>query len=284
MKGFIRGLLTIFIMISLIIFGLVNSIKEVMVDATEKTVKREIKTGVLDIVENYVQDTESVSEEVISKVEEEIDKNPNIKKLMDDYYDKIIGVLSGKEESIEIDAVKEIENLINDSEEILNDYGVTLTEEDKKEMLSVVSSSEVNTIVNDAIVDVKNNMSSDVKAVINTYAFLISGTFKIVLVAMVVVSLVFIALLKKSFYRWLTNLGIASLVSGVVVGVILPMIISVIIEGVASDGGLEVTTSSLNTYGYGLIILGVVAIIGNIIISKIENKRNMSDKEVEVAG
>ena len=240
MKGFIRGLLTIFIMISLIIFGLVNSIKEVMVDATEKTVKREIKTGVLDIVENYVQDTESVSEEVISKVEEEIDKNPNIKKLMDDYYDKI--------------------------------------------MLSVVSSSEVNTIVNDAIVDVKNNMSSDVKAVINTYAFLISGTFKIVLVAMVVVSLVFIALLKKSFYRWLTNLGIASLVSGVVVGVILPMIISVIIEGVASDGGLEVSTSSLNTYGYGLIILGVVAIIGNIIISKIENKRNMSDKEVEVAG
>lgn len=283
MKGFIRGLLTIFIMISLIIFGLVNSIKEVMVDATEKTVKREIKTGVLDIVENYVQDTESVSEEVISKVEEEIDKNPNIKKLMDDYYDKIIGVLSGKEESIEIDAVKEIENLINDSEEILKDYGVTLTEEDKKEMLSVVSSSEVNTIVNDAIVDVKNNMSSDVKAVINTYAF-ISGTFKIVLVAMVVVSLVFIALLKKSFYRWLTNLGIASLVSGVVVGVILPMIISVIIEGVASDGGLEVSTSSLNTYGYGLIILGVVAIIGNIIISKIENKRNMSDKEVEVAG
>lgn len=279
MKGFMRGILTIFITIMLICFAIVNSMKEVLIDTTDKIVKKEIKTSVLELVETYVSENDNVDDDVLSKVEREVDNNSDIKKLMDKYYDKIFNILSGSEEIIEIDATKEIENLIADSEKILKDYGISLTEEDKKELLSVVSSDEVNKIVNDAIVEVKSNMSSDVMTLINTYSFLTSPIFKVILIVLVVVSLLFIALLKKSFFGWLANFGISSIVAGITVGIILPMLVKVITDGIKTYGNLDISISILNIYGYIFIIIGILSIVTKVIISKVQ--KNLADGVVE---
>lgn len=276
MKAFLRGILTIFVTILLIIFGLVNSMRAILIGTTDKMVKKEIKTNVVKIIEDSVGD--DVRDDVINKVEKEIDNNPNVGKLIDNYYDKILDALTSDSASIEIDAVKEIENLLDDSEEILKDYGVVLTEEEKDELLSTVSSSEINTIVNDAISNVKSNMSSDMKNILDVYAFLMSQTFKVILVGLVVVSLILIALLKKSFYGWLSNFGVASIIAGVVVGIVLPLIVSGLVSSIASSENLEFSTSTLNTYGYILIILGIIAIIGKIVITKIEIGKKDTDQ------
>lgn len=272
MKSFIRGILTVWIVILLIVFGLVSSMKSILIDMTDGIIKTELKTNIVNVIENYAN--ESISDDVIQEIENEIEKNPNIKKVMNQYYDKIMDVLSSKESNIEIDVVSELEKLIDDSEEVLKDYGVTLTEEEKQELLSVVSSSEVNTIVNDSINEIKDNLSSEITMVIDIYSFITSMAFKVILVVLIVVALLLIALLHKDFYSWLFNFGIASVITGTLILAILSIITTQILDNLLAESNLTISTTPLNTYSYILIILGVISIIGKIVITKKVRKEN----------
>lgn len=259
MKSFIRGILTVWVVILLILFVFVNSTKAILMDTTDGIIKKELKTNIVEVIVYHSE--EKIPEDVIKDVEKEIDNNLNIKELMDNYYDNILDVLSSKESSVNIDSAKELEALINDGEEVLKDHGITLTQDEKDELLSVVSSDEVNDLVNDAISEIKSDMSIDIKKMIDAYIFLTSITFKVILAALIAAALVFIALLKKNFYGWLLNFGTASVITGILMGVIFPIVITQIITYLASDSSIIISTKTLNTYGYTLIILGLVSIV-----------------------
>lgn len=271
MKSFVRGILTIWIVILLIVFGIVSSTKSILIDMTDGIIKTELKTNIVNVIEDY--SNENISEDVIQEIEKEIEKNPNIKKIMNQYYDKILDVFSSKESNIEIDVAHELEKLIDDSEEVLKDYGVTLTEEQKQELLSVVSSSEVNTIVNDSINEIKGSLSSEVTMVIDVYSFVTSITFKVILVVLIAVALLLISLLHKNFYGWLSNFGIASIITSIIL-VGLSFVVTQIIDNILVESNITISTTPLNIYSYTLIILGIISIIVKMVIAKKVKKAN----------
>ena len=279
MKSFIKGILTIWITLLLIVLGIVSSMKSILIDTTDMIIKDELKTSIVEVIEEYANG--SIPDDVIQKVEKEIDNNPTIKKLMNQCYDVIIDVLSSKESSVEIDVTKELETLIDKGEEILKDYGITFTEEEKQELLSIVSSSEINTLVNESIDELKNDIDDDVKMVIDIYIFLTSITFKVILIVLIAIALLLIALLNKNFYSWLSNLGTASMIVGILFGVILPALVKEILVSLETDSSITIPTGFLNTYGYILIAVGIISIVANIVISNIQKKK-MNDK-VEVS-
>ncbi len=270
MKSFIRGILTIWIVILLIVFGLVSSMKAILIETADGIIKKELKTNIVKVIKG--DSSEKIQDDVIRKVEKEIDRNPNIKKVVNNYYDRILDVLSSKEANVTIDVAKELETLIDNGEEVLKDYGVTLTPNEKKELLSVVSSSAINDMVNDAITEIKRDMGSDMKRIIDAYTFLTSMTFKAILVGLIAVALLFIALLKKNLYGWLSNFGIASAITGILIGVVLPMIVTQVLTDLASESVITISTGFLNTYGYTLIALGIVSIVAERIIAT-KNKK-----------
>lgn len=273
MKSFIRGILTVWVVILLILFVFVSSTKAILMDTTDGIIKKELKTNIVEVIVYHSEG--KIPEDVIKDVEKEIDNNPNVKGLMDNYYDNILDVLSSKESSVNIDSAKELEALINDGEEVLKDHGITLTQDEKDELLSVVSSDGVNDLVNHAISEIKSDMSIDTKKIIDAYIFLTSITFKVILAALIAAALVFIALLKKNFYGWLLNFGTASVITGILMGVILPIVITQIITNLASDSGITISTKTLNTYSYTLIILGLVSIV----IERMIAAKNMKKAE-----
>ena len=271
MKGFLKGLLTTWITILLIVLGIVSSIKGMLINITDEVVKTELKSNIVDIVEDFADS--KIPSEAIEQLEKEIESNPTIKNLMNKYYDKVLDVLSSNKANIQIDVAKELESLIDDSEEILKDYGVTLTKEEKQELLSVISSSELNTIVNNSISEIKDNLSDDVKAAIDTYAFATGIIAKVILVGLIAVALLLISLLNKNFYGWLLNFGIASIIAGTLVGILLPIFINLIVTMLLSEINLVISTMPLTIYGCVLLALGIISIVVEVIISKKVKKK-----------
>ncbi len=270
MKTFLRGIITIFITILLIGLGVIISLKGMLIDTTDSIVKQELTNNIVDVIETTTD--EKLSEEVKNKVEDTITNNKEITKIIDTSWDKIIEILSDENAEITIDVNKELSSIIDDGEKILNDHGITITESDKEELLSTVSSEEINNVVNEMASEIRSDMTSETKMVLDIYNFLTSSTLKIAIIAVVIVGLLLIALLKKSYYGWLSNFATASIISGGVVGIIFKFLINSIFASLEAESNITISTSSLSTYGYTLIILGIIAIIINIVLSKIFTK------------
>lgn len=237
-----------------------------LVDTTESLIKNELKGDIITVTQRF--QNQGIPTEVIQEIEEKIENNETIKSLMNTYYDKIIEVLIDHDATIQFDISEDLDTLIEEGEQILNDYGITITPEEKQELLSMVSSDQINELVNEVVTDMKSNMNGEVGEVIDAYVFFTSTTFKMILGGLILLSVVFLALLKKSYYGWLSNFGIASLVSGFFMGVMIPLLGDVL-SNLLEESGIIISTSSIQNYGYILIGFGLVFIVISIILKKI---------------
>ena len=122
----------------------------------------------------------------------------------------------------------------------------------------------------------KKEMTSEDKTILNIFNFITSTSFKLMLIGGVIVLLILIALLKKSFYKWLSNFGMSLIFSGIVLGILIPLLMDTIIKEIGEE--FIISYSSFSTYGYVSIGIGVILIVINILIPKIINKK----KELEI--
>lgn len=147
----------------------------------------------------------------------------------------------------------------------------------KDEILAIASSDEVNNLVNDAISDIKNDLDSNVVVIIDTYSFITSTTFKIIMIGLMVLTLLLIALLKRSVYSWLSNLGTASILTGVLMAFAVPFLIDQVMLMLELKEKINISISSIVTYGYVTLAIGIVSIIINTVISKL-NKDKITEE------
>ncbi len=286
MKSFCRGILTVFITIALIGLGVSFGLKGMLIDTADTLIKKEVKNSIVDVVEDYTND--SISEEVIREVENTIENNEEIKKIVDAYYRSILDVLSDKETELNINVTEELTGLIDEGEKVLKDYGIEITPEEKQELLSIVSSEELNDLASSAITEAKQNMTSETKMILDVYQFLTSSELKIILILSIVVFLLFIALLKKSVYQWFSNFAIAAISSGIVIGILFPFLVDSALK-LLEEESLNLSLSSFTTYGYILIGLGILSIIVNLVASnllkkdsaKVKKSHKKKEKELE---
>ena len=272
MKKFLISILTLIITLALIVLGLTFNLKSIIIDTTDIILKKEITNQITD----YLADNTDYNKEDIKKsIDKVLNENELIKKTVDTYLNKFMDVLNDKEVT-DIDLSQELESIINDCEPILKEYGITISEEDKKELLDVVSGEEINKTFNESVLEFKNEMTSEDKTILNIFNFITSTNFKLMLISGTIILLGFIALLKKSFYKWLSNFGGALVFSGIVLGILIHILLDTIMKEMGTD--IIVFYSSLSTYGYVSIGIGVILIVINILIPKMINKK----KELEI--
>jgi len=267
MKAFLRGIFTTWLTFLLIGLGLVLSLKGILVDTADTFIKKEITNNVVKTIENY--NDEKISEEVITKVKDTIENNKEVKKIVNTHFDKIVTTLSDKEVNINIDVTEELNSIIDAVEQILKDNGVTITEAQKQKLLNSVSTDEVNYLVNEVVTEAKQSITPETKVVLDAYNFLTGQTLRLIIIALIGITLLLIALLKKSIYKWLSNFGVAAIISGTVVGILLPLLVNTILDTFLKDSNMTISIKSLNNYGYILIALGVISIILKIVISMV---------------
>jgi len=272
MRKILTFILTLFLTIFLVLFGFVISAKDILVNTTEVLIKNEIKTNFVNTIEQYTET--KIPIETIDKIEKEITNNQTIKKIIDDNYDEVIKVLSNKDAKIDIKVSDYLNDLIEENKRILEENNIIITEEAKKEILAIADSKEVNTLINDTINEIRNDLDEQVFVVINTYSFLTSNTFKLIMIALIVIDLILIALLKKSPYKWLSNLASSSIITGLLLAIILPIIIDKLLALLELGNKITISINMLKNYGFIVLAISIIAIITDIVISKL-NKKNL---------
>lgn len=274
LKWFICTILSIWLMILLTVFGAVLSFKNVITGTIDNVIKEEIKTTVKDNLEEYYEEAnESMPADMIEKFEDEIDNNQEIKNLMDNYLDKFVDILLSDDPE-EIDISSDLDTILDTGEYLLSSYDITITEEERKEILSAISKEDINELVNDTIKETKEELSEETITLLNIYQTLTSTKTKIIITSLIIVTLLLLALIKKSYYKWLSNLLTTTLLVGLVYAFIIPAMMNFITNSIEISERIVISLSSIKTYGYVLLSIGVLSAIILIIISTIKKKKN----------
>lgn len=276
MKKFLRGLLTIVLTFLLIALGIVLSFKTMLINTADQMIKREMTHQFINTMQ---EQNSEVDEEAIQKIKETIEKNETIQDIMNTYFDQVIEIL-GSEEELKINITEDLNTLVDEGEKILKEYGITITPAEKEELLDMVSMEEVNTLLNETLAEAKQNLPEQIKEEIKIYQFVMGPTFKVMLCGVILLDLLFIALLKKSAYKWLSNLGGSSLIVGLFTGFVIPFSIDTLLKTLDNENLFAVNTEALSTYGYVLIGIGIVAYVLEFTLKKtIEKKPIETQKE-----
>jgi len=262
MKTFLRGLLTIWLTILLIVLVFVLSVKNVLTDTVEVMVK-----------DTFREEISKTSEELemleidIDSINEVIENNKRIGEIVNIFYDATIDYLVNNT-NVNIDVREELDNFIDSYREILEEYNIYITEKDKQELVDGIS-DVLNDVLEKDLAEFKNSMDAETKQIIDAYVFLTSVTFKLIVIGLIIVTLVLIALLKKSYFKWLSNFGVSSLIGGILL-VILEFIIT---TSLLEQENIKISLDSLSIGGYVLIGLGILSIVLNIVFSKLKESK-----------
>lgn len=274
MKRIITGLLTIFLTMFILAFGVSLNLKSTIIDTMDEAIKNEVIKNIIDVA---ADDIGIDKEKAKTELDKALEKNDDIKNIMSTYYDKFINVILDKEQVGDINISKEIDNLLDVGETILKDQGIELTEEMKSELKSVVSSTEVNKVFNETIEEVKQDLPQEIKTSVKIYDFITSTSFRFILIGLILLAIVLIALLKKSIYKWLSNVSTACIINGIMLGIAMPSLVDWIIRELATEENIVIATGAFERFGIITLAIGVVAIIGNVILTKALDKEMVSE-------
>lgn len=277
MRKFLIGLLTILLTFAFLVLGISWNLKAVITENIEGILKEEITT---EIVSEVAKNTNINKENVKKELTKVMEENVGLKNAIDDSFDKVMDILSGKEVN-EINLSHELENVIYNSEEVLKSYGITVTKEEKEKLLDIVNSEEFNKDFQNTVKEVQENLPNNTKVAIDAFLFLRSTTFKCILVGSIIVILVFIAILKKSYYKWLGNLSEATFISGILFGILMPWVVNLINQELVGSNRFVLSMNSISQYGYILLGIGIFSLVLKVVFAKILDKKEISSAQNE---
>ena len=266
MKKFICGLLTVLLIIlfSTLIFSL-NFKKVVVSTISNVVVKEEIVSSINDVVSSF---DDKVNDDVLEKVEDNIKQSEAIDEVTEDIFDEVMGYLNNGDEIVIANIDSELEKLIDENKDTLEDYGIEITEEDKQEIIDSIALDDlINEKIEEEVMIVKDNMSSEELFVLNIYNVLTSSTLQIAMVIGIIAITVIIALIKKSLYKWMINVGIALCCVGIVNVMFMPIVVNLI------RGVISIDIGGIVTNGYIALGIGILLIVVHLLLNKFIRKK-----------
>lgn len=269
MKSILTSLLSIFITLILIVLGISISVKNVITETVTIIIKEEITNKIVET--SNEETTKLTNEEIKEKVDEILKKNKEINNFVNSSFDKLMKVLNDEIKINEINFESEVNDLLETITPLLNEYGITITDEMKNEIMSYVKTEEANNFINKTITEIKESLPENMNVMITTFTNLVSMKYKIFLISLIIVFLTIIALIKKSYYSWTINLSIPSIITG-----IFYTSFTYLINDLIETEEITINMNSLKNYGILNIILGIVLLIIYIVLNK-----KLKNKQVE---
>ncbi len=273
MKKILISILTVFVTLSLLVLSIVSNIEASITSSVGSVVQEQLTKNVV----KYVTENSNIKKENIeTAMKQVLEKTDGVQNIFDSYIDRAIKIVAG--ESVEeINVSKEIEAVMNQSEDILKEYGVEIPEEEKEKLFSYIEEQDINKKLNDSIKEIQDLVPNEAKEAIEIYNFLRSSTFKMILICSIVACILLIAILKSSYYKWLSNLGTGMIINGIMIGIVLPLLINYASRML---DGSYLKTESFANYGYITLIIGIICVILNIIITKYLQKQQTQTIEL----
>ena len=277
MKTFIRGILTAVLVFSFtLIPTIIYAEKTINNDLIGEYFKEEITS---QITETMIDNLDGLSTEEYNKVKNDIETNKEINAFIEKYSNRILEDLS-KEKVDDVNLEEDIKNLLHCNKELIEQaVREKVTDEELDQALDTVFTGEdAEYSYQEIIKEVRNELPADAQAMVDGYNTLTSQQFVIVSIIISVIAIVIIALLKKPYYKWIVNVGIAGIISALFIALIggsISLLVSVVINSINQTIKVS-ATPMLITAGIMLVVSIGLIVINNILDKKMEDDHVIS--------
>ncbi len=263
-KRIITFVLTFLIVLSISLLLISFNLKRILVNGV---IKETIKTTIT--VSNFKEGNEIPKVVTDNEEVNKILESKEVEDLMNKYLDKIINNLSSDEEIDEYEIEKDVINFLKENKEEIEEItGKEITNEQIEKTKELYEDNHISHSVEKAIKEAKENMTTKEKTVLKGYSFIISTLFKVLMFILIVINLVLISVINKSYFMWINTLGNSMFMSGLLTTLI-ALITSLILRG--STGIKTINTNSLIIPS---IIVGLIGLVISIVYRFVEYKRS----------
>lgn len=274
MKTIIRGLLTTvlvftFTMVPTVIFAEKSVNEKLIGEYTKEEVSKQMTT-------TLQQELPELTTKEIEIIQTKIDNSKTINDIINKYTNRILKDLSSdKVENINIK--NDIATILEENKSIVEEtLDRKIADEDYDRVIhEIVNNDALDNAYKHLIEDTKNNMPKETKTMIEGYNTITSDQFIITTIIISIVSIILIALLKKPYYKWIVNVGIAGIISSLficLIGASIVLLLNIVIDTL--DQPISISASPMFvTAAIMLIISVVLIIINNTLDKKLEQKQ-----------
>lgn len=274
MKKIIKVFLSFIIVLLMLFLTISFNLNKVIVDGVIKEI---IITKVIPKKVN----NPNISEEVINtlplpdylKNSEDINKlleDQRVQEIINKYIDITLDNLTS-EEIKNIDIESDIINYINENKELIKEItGKEVTPEMIEDTKKVIEESNLNEAIEDTIESTKESISTEEKIVLKGYKEIISTKTRIIVIGLIALCLLLIAIIDKSFYKWIKTGSICTIISGILV-LLMGFILKLIVTSILPLPSFNV--SYLYKSGLIQLIIGIVILIIYIVLNKVLVKK-----------
>lgn len=276
MKTVIRGFLTtLLIAIFTILATTIYVDKTINEDVLGTYLKDSISSQLTDNIEEQYPE---LTGEEYEQLEEKIKNNESLNSFIEKYKDQIMNDMTGEDVNPEdVDLKEDIKQLLLENKEYVEQAaGVEISDEEYEAAIDEAFDREDPNIVYSQIIkDTKQTLSEDDKNIIKGYQFITSNQFIMILSIAAVVVTLLIALLKKPYYKWIVNLGIAGFVSGIlisIIGVGITLMINMIIN--TNEITFSISSVPMLITAAIMIVISIILFILNAVLDNHKEKKN----------
>ena len=274
MKTIIRGLLTTvlvftFTMVPTVIFAEKSVNEKLIGEYTKEEVSKQMTT-------TLQQELPELTTKEIEIIQTKIDNSKTINDIINKYTNRILKDLSSdKVENINIK--NDIATILEENKSIVEEtLDRKIADEDYDRVIDeIVNNDALDDAYKHLIEDTKNNMPKETKTMIEGYNTITSDQFIITTIIISIVSIILIALLKKPYYKWIVNVGIAGIISSLficLIGASIVLLLNIVIDTLDQPISISATPMFV-TAAIMLIISVVLIIINNTLDKKLEQKQ-----------
>lgn len=277
MKTFIRGLLTTILVFTFtLIPTVIYAERTVNEDLIGDYFKEAITSQMTEVITSDLPD---LSEEKYQTIEENIENNEEINAFVEKYSNRLLQDLS-KENVDDVDLEEDIRNILHGNKDMIEEaLGEEITDEQLDQALDeAFETEEVDNAYQQIIKEAKDEMPAEAQTMIDGYNTITSSEFIMIAVIISVVAIIMIALLKKPYYKWIVNVGIAGIISALfiaLIGASISLLFNLVIESMNTT----MTVSALPmliTAGIMLVVSIILIVINSILDSKGQRKNAVS--------
>ena len=237
--------------------------------------KKEISSIVIEAIE---KNHDNINYEVMNEIETNVGNSYEMTIITEKYLDGIVKSIMENEEIIVPSTTDNIINLINENESFLAEAGVEITSLDKDKISDfLISDGRLDRVYKNVVRQIRNSLSNKEVMLVNVYDKITTNTFRWMVLSIIILIILIIALIKKSYYRWLYDLGVSFVLSGIILALVIPLLsgfISKIISDKIIMASIKINFNPLINTGYLCFVLCALSIVIYLIGNKLTRYTN----------
>ncbi len=283
LKGLCKAILNMLIVSCICLIVLSFSVKGLFSHMILKS-----SSIVTNLAKEELKENVNTGNEFLDSKINEVLENKELKELVEKYLDMTLEGLVSEDALENANIEKDIVEFIHEHEDFLEEkLGIEISEDDYKKLEEQEEFHEITNEYKKAVTEGREKLPDDMKKIVDYFNFFLTAKCRVILFGILGLCLILLALLQKSFHKWINSLAVSCISSGVMLFIMsfcLDAVMSYLAKNVQTSTKFSssvLTRNSIYVLVGGVVVLIIYKIVVKIVKSCQKNKNGHKEEIVE---